>query len=146
VGVFHADAFVWNDQGQLLCPNGAQMAQVKAPDAKGVAVYRACGTCAQCPLRNHCLTAKQQQKRAAPQRELGINPAAHQRAQRNRARSRSPEGRAVRRRRFGSEGVFGHLNTYHNGDKAPYRSGAMDTLAQVLVAFVANLETLAAAA
>jgi len=145
-GVFHADAFVWNSQGQLVCPNGEQMEQVKGPDAKGVAVYRACGTCAQCPLLNQCLTAKQQQKRAAPQRELSINPAAHQRAQRSRERSRSPEGRALRRRRFGSEGLFGHLNTYHNGDKAPYRSGAMDTLAQVMVAFVANLETLAAAA
>ena len=145
-GVFHADAFVWNSQEQLVCPNGAQMAQVKEPDAKGVAVYRACGACAQCPLLKQCLTAKQQQKSAAPQRELQINPAAHQRAQRSRERSRSPEGRALRRRRFGSEGLFGHLNTYHNGDKAPYRSGAMDTLAQVLVAFVANLETLAAAA
>jgi len=145
-GVFHADAFVWNAQAQLVCPNGAPMTQVKEPDAKGVAVYRASGTCAQCPLLNQCLTAKQQQKRAAPQRELRINPVAHQRAQRSRARSRSPEGRAVRRRRFGSEGLFGHLNTYHNGDKAPYRSGAMDTIAQLLVAFVANLETLAAAA
>jgi hypothetical protein len=145
VGVFHADAFVWNNQGQLGCPNGAPMAPVKAPDAKGVVVYRACGTCAQCPLRNHCLTAKQQQKRAAPQRELQINPDAHQRAQRCRERSRSPEGRAVRRRRFATEGLFGHLNTYHNGDKAPYRSGTMDTIAQLLVAFVANLETLAAA-
>jgi transposase len=145
-GVFHADAFVWNDQGQLVCPNGAPMAQVKGPDAKGVALYRAGGVCAQCPLLNHCLTAKQQQKSAAPQRELQINPAAHQRAQRSRARSRSLEGRALRRRRFGSEGLFGHLNTYHNGDKAPYRSGPMDTLAQIMVAFVANLETLAAAA
>jgi len=35
-------------------------------------------------------------------------------------------------------------STYHNGDKAPYRSGAMDYLAQLMVAFVANLETLAA--
>ncbi len=146
VGVFHADAFVWNSQGQLVCPNGEQMAQVKGPDAKGVAVYRAHETCAQCPLLNQCLTAKQQQKSAAPQRELCINPAAHQRAQRSRARSRSPEGRALRRRRFATEGLFGHLNTYHNGDKAPYRSGDMDTLAQVMVAFVANLETLAAAA
>lgn len=146
VGVFHADAFVWNSQGQLVCPNGEQMEQVKAPDAKGVAVYRAGGTCAQCPLLNQCLTAKQQQKRPAPQRELRINPAAHQRAQRSRERSRSLEGRALRRRRFATEGLFGPLNTYHNGDKAPYRSGEMDTIAQLLVAFVANLETLAAAA
>ncbi len=125
-GVFHADAFVWNSQGQLVCPNGAQLAQVKAPDAKGVAVYRACGTCAQCPLLNQCLTAKQQQQRAAPQRALQINPVAHQRAQRSRERSRSPAGRALRRRRFATEGLFGHLNTYHNGDKAPYRSGDVE--------------------
>jgi transposase len=144
-GVFHADAFVWNDQEQLTCPNGAPMTRVKAPDGQGVALYRASGACAACPLLNQCLTAKQQQ-RTTPQRELRINPVTHQRAQRSRERSRSPEGRAVRRRRFGSEGLFGHLNTYHNGDKAPYRNAQMDTIAQLLVAFVANLETLAAAA
>ena len=142
-GVFHADAFVWNAQGQLLCPAGEVMESVRGPDAKGIELYQATGPCAQCPSLNQCLTAKQQQS-ADPHRELRINPAAHQRAQRNRERSRSPEGRALRRRRFASEGLFGHLNTYHHGDKAPYRSGPMDHIAQVLVAFVSNLEILAA--
>jgi hypothetical protein len=143
-GVFHADAFVWNAAGQLLCPQGAVMQPVSGPNSPEIERYRATGDCAQCPLLNQCLTAKQQQKASQPQRELQINPAAHQRAQRNRERSRSPEGQALRRRRFATEGLFGHLNTYHNGDKAPYRSGAMDYLAQLMVAFVANLETLAA--
>jgi transposase len=143
-GVFHTDAFVWNEAGQLLCPQGEVMEFVKGPDAKGLDLYRATGKCAQCPSLNQCLTAKQQQKTEPPQRELRINPAVHQRAQRNRERSRSPEGRALRRRRFATEGLFGHVNTYHNGDKSPYRSGAMDHIAQLMVAFVSNLETLAA--
>ena len=143
-GVFHADAFVWNAAGQLLCPQGAVLQPVRGPNSQELERYRATGDCAQCPLLNQCLTAKQQQKASQPQRELQINPAAHQRAQRNRERSRSPAGQALRRRRFATEGLFGHLNTYHNGDKAPYRSGAMDYLAQLMVAFVANLETLAA--
>lgn len=143
-GVFHADAFVWNAAGQLLCPQGAVLQPVSGPNSQELERYRAPGDCAQCPLRNQCLTAKQQQKASQPQRELQINPAAHQRAQRNPERSRSPAGQALRRRRFATEGLFGHLNTYHNGDKAPYRSGAMDYLAQLMVAFVANLETLAA--
>jgi hypothetical protein len=88
------------------------------------------------------LTTKQQHQ-ADPKRELRTQPAAHQRAQRNRERSHSPEGRALRRRRFAAEGLFGHVNTYHNGDKAPYRDSEMDTIAQLMVAFVSNLEKLA---
>ena len=143
-GVFHADAFVWNAAGQLLCPQAEVMEYVSGPTAKGVNLYRSTGACADCPLLNQCLTAKQQQKANQPLRQLQIDPAAHQRAQRNREQSRSPQGRALRRRRFASEGLFGHLNTYHNADKAPYRSAAMDHIAQLLVAFVSNLETLAA--
>ena len=143
-GVFHADAFVWNAAGQLLCPQAEVMEYVSGPTAKGVNLYRSTGACADCPLLNQCLTAKQQQKANQPQRQLQIDPAAHQRAQRNREQSRSPQGRALRRRRFASEGLFGHLNTYHNADKAPYRSAAMDHIAQLLVAFVSNLATLAA--
>ena len=142
-GVFHADAFVWNAAGQLLCPQAEVMEYVSGPTAKGVNLYRSTGACADCPLLNQCLTAKQQQKANQPQRQLQIDPAAHQRAQRNREQSRSPQVRALRRRRFASEGLFGHLNTYHNADKAPYRSAAMDHIAQLLVAFVSNLETLA---
>jgi len=118
-GVFHADAFVWNAAGQLLCPQEEVMEQVSGPNPKGQNLYRSTSECALCPLLNQCLTAKQQHKTSQPQRQLQLNPAAHQRAQRNRERSRSPQGRALRRRRFASEGLFGHLNTYHNGDKTP---------------------------
>ena len=141
-GVFHTDAFVWNEARQLVCPNGAVMVQVAGPYQDGKERYQASARCAECPMFKQCLTTKQQQK-ADPQRELQIQPAAHQRAQRNRERSRSPEGRALRRRRFATEGLFGHLNTYHNGDKAPYRDGDMDTIAQLMVAFVSNLEKVA---
>lgn len=141
-GVFHADAFIWNELGELLCPKGAVMAQVAGPYQDGTDRYRAPAECAQCPLFNQCLTAKQQQKEG-PRRELRTNTAAHQRAQQNRERSRSSEGWALRLRRFAAEGLFGHVNRYHNGDKAPYREGAMDHIAQLMVAFVSNLEKLA---
>ena len=142
-GVFHADDFLWNDQGQLLCPNAGVMEQVGGPYKNSTVRYRSKGECAQCPFVEKCLTDKQREK-DNPRRELQTNPAAHQRAQRNRERSRSPEGKAIRRRRFCAESVFGHVNRFHNGDKAPYRNDEMDNIAQIMVAFVSNLEKLAA--
>ena len=142
-GVFHADAFIWNEQDQLICPNGEVLEQVAGPYQDGTDRYRASVACTQCPLFAQCLTPKQQLKQN-PQRELKTNTAAHQRAQQNRDRSRSDEGWALRLRRFAAEGLFGHLNHYHNGDKAPYREGQMDHIAQLMVAFTSNLEQLAA--
>jgi len=142
-GIFHADAFIWNEQDQLLCPNGAVMEKVAGPYKNGTDRYRANADCAQCPLLAQCLTAKQQLKEK-PCRELLTQTAAHQRAQQNRERSRSDEGWGLRRRRFAAEGLFGHVNRYHNGDKAPYRAGPMDHIAQLMVAFTSNLEKLAA--
>ncbi len=141
-GVFHADAFIWNEKGQLICPAEAVMEQVAGPYKDGTDRYRSSVECAQCPLLTQCLTAKQQLKKE-PRRELKTNTAAHQRAQRNRERSRSDEGWALRLRRFAAEGLFGHVNRYHNGDKAPYRDGPMDHIAQLMVAFTSNLEKLA---
>ena len=142
-GVFHADAFVWNEQGELICPAEEVMEQVGGPYKDDTDRYRAIAVCAHCPLFEQCLTDKQRQKEE-PQRELKTNTAAHQRAQKNRQRSRSDEGWALRLRRFAAEGLFGHVNRYHNGDKAPYREGAMDNIAQLMVAFTSNLEKLAA--
>jgi transposase len=142
-GVFHADAFIWNEQGQLICPHDEVMAQVAGPYKDGTDRYRSKVECAPCPLFDQCLTASQQQKED-PRRELKTNTAAHKRAQQNRERSRSDEGWGLRLRRFAAEGLFGHLNRYHNGDKAPYRDGQMDHIAQLMVAFTANLEQLAA--
>lgn len=141
-GVFHADAFVWNEAGQLLCPQGEVMVQIGGPFKDGRERYRASGDCPNCPLLEQCLTAKQPQP-AQPRRQLEITSAAHQGAQRNRQRSQSEAGRALRRRRFAAEGLFGHLNHYHNGDRAPYRTQPMDTIALLMVAFVSNLEKLA---
>lgn len=142
-GVFHADRFVWDDQGQLLCPNGKLMEQVGGPYKNGNVRYRCKEKCGHCPLVGKCLTDKQREKEE-PGRELQTKPAAHQRAQRNRERSQSPEGKAIRQQRFAAEGVFGHVNHFHNGDKAPYRNEEMDNIAQIMVAYVSNLEKLAA--
>jgi len=117
------------------------MEQVGGPYKNGNVRYRCKGECVHCPLVEKCLTDKQREKEIL-KRELQTNPAAHQRAERNRERSRSPEGKAIRQRRFAAEGVFGHVNHFHNGDKAPYRDEEMDNIAQIMVAFVSNLEKL----
>ena len=142
-GVFHADAFIWNEHGLLICPHDEVMKLVAGPYKDGTDRYRSSAQCAQCPLFEQCLSPKQQLK-DKPQRELLTKTAAHQRAQQNRERSRTTEGWALRLRRFAAEGLFGHLNQYHNGDKAPYRDGQMDHIAQLMVAFTSNLEQLAA--
>ncbi len=141
-GVLHADAFVWDEKHTLRCPQGEVMEHVGGPYKDGTDRYRVRAKCAHCPLVEQCLTEAQRAK-STPCRQLRTTTAAHQRAQRNRERSRSPEGRAIRRQRFAAEGVFGHANRFHNGDKTPYRDGRMTRLAQVMVAFVINLETLA---
>jgi transposase len=140
-GVFHADAFVWDQEECLRCPQGEEMEHVAGPYKDGTDRYRARAECANCPLVEQCLTETQRAK-STPCRQLRTTTAAHQRAQRHRERSRSPEGRAIRRQRFAAEGVFGHANRFHNGDKTPYRDGQMTRLAQVMVAFVINLEAL----
>ena len=38
------------------------------------------------------------------------------------------------------ENVFGHGNTYHHGDKAPYRSTPMNFIAQVMTVIAVDLE------
>jgi transposase len=141
-GVFHADAFVWDEEQVLRCPQGEEMKHAGGPYKDGTDRYRANADCAHCPLVQQCLTTAQQAK-SKPLRELRTMTAAHQRAQRNRERRRCPEGRAIRRRRFAAEGVFGHANRFHNGDKTPYRNGRMTQVALLMVAFVMNLETLA---
>ncbi len=141
-GVFHADAFVWDEEHALRCPQGEIMEHMAGPYKDGTDRYRARAECAHCPLVEQCLTVAQREK-PEPHRELRTTTAAHQRAQRNRERNLSSEGRAIRRQRFAAEGVFGHANRFHNGDNTPYRNGQMTRLAQVIVAFVMNLETLA---
>ncbi len=143
-GVYHSDAFIWDDDGQLRCPEDQLMDQVGGPYKNNKERYQSTADCATCPLLNNCLTPEQQAKQGdKARRVLQIETAPHQRAQLHRTRSRSPEGRALRHRRFAAERLFGHNNHYHNGDKAPYRSGPMDNIAQLMVAFVSNLETLA---
>lgn len=124
-----------------MCPNEEVMEPIGGPYKDGTIRYRSTGQCSQCPLLEQCLTEKQRQK-GIPCRELRTNPTVHQRAQRHRERSRSDEGKELRRSRFASEGVFGHVNRFHNGDKAPYRNAKMDYIAQIMVVFVYNLEKL----
>jgi hypothetical protein len=77
-------------------------------------------------------------------RRFNTKPESHQRWLANRRRSKSEEGERIRKQRFAREGVFGHANTHHNGDRAPYRDGEMNAIADCLTAFAVNLEKLTA--
>ena len=141
-GLFRTNEFVWNEQKQLICPGGKQMHKCGGPYKNGAERYRPVENCSACPLFQQCLTPKTQAQKT-PLRQIDIKTEAHQRAQENRQRCYSPQGQSLRHRRFASEGLFGHLNSYHNGDKAPYRSATMDHIAQLMVASISNLEQLA---
>jgi len=141
-GVHRVDLFVWNDEGELVCPAGETMEKVAGPYKNGTERYQCMADCSECDQFEDCLTVKQREKEP-PKRQLTTNTSAHKRAQQNRERSRSDEGKDIRKQRFASEGLWGHLNTHHNGDKAPYRNQEMDNIAQIMVAYTSNLEQLA---
>lgn len=136
-GRFGPEHFLFNEAGELCCPAGQLMKHKYGPYKNGRSTFEGQG-CASCPFADQCVPEKQTVRR------LQIKVESHRRWLENRAQSQSDEGRYVRHQRFAREGVFGHANAYHNGDRAPYRSGDMNTIADCLTAFVVNLEKLAA--
>lgn len=52
----------------------------------------------------------------------------------------SEEYRQAQKQRMAWENVFGHGNTYHHGDKVPYRSKPMNFIAQVMTVIAIDLE------
>ena len=106
------------------------------PYEDGRSVYEGEG-CASCPLRGQCVPESKEERR------FQVKLKSHRRWLENRAKSQSDEGRHILRQRFAREGVFGHANTYHNGDRAPYRDGDMNAIADCLTVFAVNLEKLA---
>jgi len=135
-GIFAPELFVFNEVGQLCCPRGSPMQLKYGPYENDRAIYEGV-ECASCQLRGQCVPEDQ------PARRLQIDVVGHRRWLENRAKSHSIEGQRILKQRFAREGVFGHANTYHNGDRAPYRDGAMNAIADCLTAFAVNLERLA---
>jgi transposase len=136
-GCFGPDHFLFNASGELCCPAGTPMKQRYGPYEDGRVVYEGQG-CADCDLRSQCVGEEKEFRR------FSTRPESHQRWLDNRRRSQSEEGERIRKQRFAREGVFGHANTHHNGDRAPYRDGEMNAIADHLTAFAVNLEKLAA--
>jgi transposase len=136
-GRLSPESFLFNEADQLCCPAGQPMRLRYGPYKDGRSIFEGEG-CATCPLQAQCVPEGKSVRRFQVQLE------GHRRWLQNRAKSRSKEGRRVLLQRFAREGVFGHANTYHNGDRAPYRDGEMNAIADCLTAFVVNLEKLAA--
>ena len=128
--------FPVDERGNVCCPAKKPMKVEYGPYADGTTVYG--GTaCTGCPCFAECVPEGKER------RQLRVNPDKHQRWLTNREHSQSEEGRKTLGQRFAREGVFGHTNTYHNGDRAPYRSDEMNTIAAYTSAFASNLEKLA---
>lgn len=136
-GCFGPECFLINEAGELCCPAEEPMRLKYGPYEDGRSVYEGEG-CASCPLRDQCVPEGKEERR------FQVKLESHRRWLENRAKSQSDEGRHILRQRFAREGVFGHANTYHNGDRAPYRDGDMNAIADCLTVFAVNLEKLAA--
>jgi hypothetical protein len=129
--------FLFNEAGELCCPANQPMQLKYGPYKDGRSVYEGEG-CATCALRSQCVPKGKEVRR------FQVKPESHRRWLENRAKSKTDEGRYILHQRFAREGVFGHANSYHNGDRSPYRDGDMNTIADCLTVFALNLEKLAA--
>lgn len=131
-GCFGPECFTWKE-GLLFCPNEQPMMAVQTHDDDKV-TYQG-QQCATCGLREQCVGQEAQKPRT-----ITVHPGHHRRWQENRIANRSEEHKQAQKRRLAWENVFGHGNTYHHGDKAPYRSQPMNDIAQVMTVIALNLE------
>ncbi len=136
-GCLGPEHFYFDESDQLCCPAGKPMQLKYGPYKNGRAIYLGLD-CASCSLFEQCVP------KGKPQRRFNIDVASHRRWQQNRQQNQSHQAQHILRQRFAREGVFGHANTYHNGDRTSYRCEGMSTVADCLTAFVMNLEKLAA--
>jgi transposase len=135
-GRFGPDRFTWTEESRLNCPRDGPEGEMKPirTYGDGRVTYQGTG-CVDCPLRGQCVG-----KDGSGPRTLTIRPEDHQRWLANRAANQSEEYRQAQKRRLAWENVFGHGNTYHHGDKAPYRSQPMNEIAEVMTVIAINLE------
>ena len=135
-GRFGPDRFTWTEEGRLICPRDGPDREMKPirTHGDGRVTYQGTG-CADCPLRGQCVS-----ENSSGPRTLIIHPEDHRRWLINRAANQSEEYKQAQKRRMAWENVFGHGNTYHHGDKAPYRSQPMNEIAEVMTVIAVNLE------
>ncbi len=135
-GRFGPDRFTWTEEGRLICPRDGPDREMKAIRTHGDGRVTFQGTgCADCPLRGRCAGEDR-----SGSRSLTIHPQDHRRWLANRAANQSEEYKQAQKQRMAWENVFGHGNTYHHGDKAPYRSQPMNEIAEVMTVIAVNLE------
>jgi len=135
-GRFGPDRFTWTEDGRLVCPHpdADREMQPLRTHSDGRVTYQGTG-CADCRLLGQCVGTDQPEPRT-----LTIQPEDHRRWLANRTANQTEEYKQAQKRRMAWEKVFGHGNTYHHGDKAPYRSQPMNEIAQVMTAIALNLE------
>ena len=137
-GVYSTDAFSFNDQGQLICPNRSPMIPgPRRARKRGTVIYR-CPTPETCPLRSQCTRVKQ--------RTVEIHPETQRRRLESLLLKDTPEFKAAMNRRRLIEAVFGHGKSAHHLDKALYRNEPMVRIQQMTAATVMNIEKLVLAA
>ena len=135
-GRFGPERFTWTEEGRLLCPQDGPDREMRAIRTHGDGRVTYQGTeCADCPLRGQCVG----EDRSGP-RTLTIHPEDHRRWLANRTANQTEEYKQAQKRRMTWENVFGQGNTYHHGDKAPYRSQPMNEIAEVMTVIALNLE------
>jgi len=130
--------FTWNEQGDLLCPEGKSM--IAGNQRKRGEVPFTGSACASCPRKEACLPTKQQPD--GPRRIL-LKPLPHRRWLQNRAHTHTPVYKAAQSKRFASEGLFGLAKRLHRAHKMPYRSTDMNHIAGLMIAMLMNLSLLA---
>jgi transposase len=130
--------FLFNEQGQVLCPAGKVMTR-HGRRKKGRWYFKA-HDCRACPRREVCVPQGQRSRRV---RAIYLEVGAHRRWQQNRANTRTAAYKAARAQRFASEGLFGLARRLYGAEKMPYRSLPMNTIAGLLIGTVLNLAVLA---
>ena len=137
-GGLSSDHFTWDEKGQLLCPEGKVMRPGK-PRQDGLIPFKG-SDCSLCQCKAECLPRGQQPD--GP-RVIHLEPAAHQRWQKNREHTRTKAYKEAQQKRFAKEGLFGLAKRLHGAEKMPYRSEPMNQIAGLMIGIVMDLGILA---
>jgi transposase len=136
-GGYGTDRVTWEvGMSEPVCPSGQPLIPKGNPQ-QGRQTYEG-SACDGCPLYQRCYPSGEGQPKP-----FTLNQDDHRRWQANRVHSQTEAYKAAQRERFTSEGRFGLAKANHHGDKAPYRSDAMNHIAGLMIAFVMDVRVLA---
>lgn len=136
---FSVGHFTFDEQGHLRCPAGKRLSAGKE-GKDGRTPFRAQSSdCAACPLKAKCLPKRQQPD--GP-RFIRLRSDSHRRWLQNRKHTQTEAYKAIQKKRFTSEGLFGLAARLHGADKMPYRSQPMNHIAGLLIGTAMNMALL----